>query len=507
MPSETSQIGKLKAYLLELAHLQSTISLLEWDQAVNMPTLHNGHMARSELLAYVAGLRHRKATSAELEDLLREAEKRIEAGSLNDDEQSVVKEALEDLERAKKCPPEFVEEQKRVESEAQRVWERAKKKSDFKIFEPYLARIVDLKRQESDYLREPSQSRYDALIDDYDPGYTTQKLEVIFTELKNFLIPFIQAINNSHVKHRLNIFKRPITVRQQLKLAKVVARKMGYDFNSGHLGTSVHPFSTSFHPTDARITVRYSRHNFINDCLMSMIHESGHAIYEQGLPTEYFGTPLAEAISCGIHESQSRLWENLIGRSLVFWRYFFPKLQKIMPEFGNVSLTDFYGAINSVQPSLIRIDADEVTYNLHIILRFEIEKALIGGQIEVKDVPELWNQKVKDYFGLDVGNDSDGVLQDMHWSDGSFGYFPSYALGNLYAAQFYKAAVRDIPNLEESMAKGNFRDLLKWLRRNIHIRGKKYSAEEILLRATGYNFTAVYFIEYLKDKYSGLYNL
>lgn len=502
-----SQIVELIKYLQELTNLDATMELLEWDQAVNMPPRHRGHQARANLSAYIAGLRHRKATSAELEQLFREAKQKAGEGLLSDNEKCIFTLALEDFERDKKLPPELVEEQKRVESESQQVWETAKERSDFRMFEPSLRKIVALKRREANYLQENGQTLYDALLDDYEPGYNTAKLEVIFKDLKDFLVPFIQRIQGSSSRVKPEIIKKPVEIGLQMKFAKIVARKIGYDINSGNVHISVHPFSTSFHPTDARVTTRCKRRNFVNDCLMSLVHECGHAMYEQGLLPEYFGTPMAESVSFGVHESQSRLWENLVGHSMPFWMYFYPKMQMMVPQFKNIFLADFYGAINCVRPSLIRVDADEVTYNLHIILRFEIEKLLIEGQIEVEDLPTTWNQKVKEYLGLEVKNDSEGVLQDVHWSGGSFGYFPSYALGNLYASQFYEAALKDIPDLASQISKGNFKNLLKWLRKNIHVHGRYYSADELLLKVTGQGFNAMPFIDYIRRKYTQLYNI
>ena len=502
-----SKITELRTYLLELAHLDSVSALLDWDQSVNMPTNHNGHQARAALSAYMAGLRHRKATSPEFENLLLEAKLKASDGQLDADEKCIVTEAWDDFERNKKLPPDFVEEQTRMTGKAQQAWETAKDKSDFKLFKPHLEEIVALKRQEADYSRESGQDLYDALLDNYEPGFPSARLEIIFKEVKDFLLSFIQILPRSPHWTKSDVVRKPIVPLDQMKFAKMVARKIGYKVNSGNLAISVHPFSTSFHPTDARITTRCKRRNFVYDCLMSVIHESGHAMYEQGLPTEFYGTPRAEAVSFGIHESQSRLWENIVGRSMPFWIYFYPKMQHKIRQFRNVSLADFYGAINHVQSSFIRVDADEVTYNLHIILRFEIERMLINGQVEVDDLPDLWNQKAKEYLGLTVSSDSDGILQDVHWSDGSFGYFPSYALGNLYAAQFYEAAERDMPELNLKISKGNFRDLLRWLRSNIHVHGRLYSAEELLERVTDKGCNTESFIKYIREKYASLYGI
>jgi len=507
MAEQLDQLRELRKYLRELAYLDSAGEILDWDQYVNMPSNHLGHSVRADVLANLAGLSHSRGTSSDLARLLDEARDKTAAGLLNEDEQCIVARAFDDFENRRKIPRDFIEEQAKLTSESQQVWEEARAKSDFVLFRPYLERIVALERQGADYTRTTGQTCYEALLCDCEPGCSVAKLNAVFQELKSFLVPFVDRITLAQSWIKPEILRQPIAVSQQARFARMVAKTIGYRLEAGRIDTSVHPMSTSFHPTDCRITVRYNRTNFINDCLMSLMHESGHAMYEQGLRQEFFGTPLAESVSLGIHESQSRLWENLVGHSIHFWVYFYPKLQKAIPYFRAIPLADFYGAINHVQPSFIRVDADEVTYNLHIILRFELEKALIDGEIEVRDLPDLWNAKFKEMFGLEVKKDSDGILQDVHWSDGSFGYFPTYALGNIYASQFYSAALRDIPSLELMMSQGNFADLLEWLRINIHCHGRRYLPGELVFRATGEGFSPEPFFNYLQKKYSQLYNL
>jgi len=294
---------------------------------------------------------------------------------------------------------------------------------------------------------------------------------------------------------------------KQFDFNRLVAEKMGFDFEAGRLDVSTHPFTTSFNSHDVRITTRFQEDDVVYS-LMSTIHESGHAIYDQNIPIENFGNPLGESVSLGIHESQSRMWENIVGRSRYFWEYFYPVLSKKFPTpFSKVSLNNFYKIVNDVKPSLIRTEADEVTYNLHIIMRFEIEKELLDGSIEVEDLPKIWNSKVKEYFGIDVPSDALGVLQDVHWSGGMIGYFPTYTLGNLYAAQFYQAAKKDIANLEEKFSKGEFSQFKQWLNQNIHIHGKLYSADELIKKVTGEKLTSKYFTDYIKDKYSRIYKI
>ncbi len=350
-------------------------------------------------------------------------------------------------------------------------------------------------------------SPYDALLDNYEPGLTADKLSLIFFELKKFLIPFIQQIKRSKVKSNPRILKGHFNRSEQEEFNLNVARKLGYDLQAGRIDSSAHPFSTNFNPQDVRITTRYSESDVLYS-LGSTIHETGHALYEQGMNSGDFGTPLSEYVSLGIHESQSRIWENMVGKGLPFWKYFYPRLQKSFPvPFKQITLDKFYRTVNHVIPSLIRVESDEVTYNLHIIIRFEIEKELMEGTIEVEDLPKIWNAKYLEYFGLKVSNDGLGVLQDVHWATGAIGYFPTYTLGNLYSAQFYSQAKKDIGNLELLFAKGQFLPFLQWLRQNIHRHGRKYSAGELCEQITGEPLNIQCYIDYLKHKFGKIYDL
>src|SRR3989344_1549833 len=496
-------VAVLRDKLLGLQHLGSMNALLSWDQQVNVPA--KGYEARAQLMAHVSGLYHRDFTSSEFETVLMQAQEAMDRGELNEDESCIVRETLCDFVKSKKLPNEFVDELSLTCARAHDFWARARKNSDFGLFAPHLEKIVELKRQEAELVN-PSDSWYDVLLDDFEPGLTSDKAEKTFTELKKFLVPFVSKIANSSVKTDRSFLKGPWDIGKQKKFAKMVLTRIGFDLDAGHMGTSLHPFCQELHPSDVRITVRYKKDDFVEQCLMSAIHESGHGMYEQGLPVEYFGTPRGEAVSLGIHEFNSRLWENYIGRSHLFWEYFFPELKLYFSEvLAGVSLESFYKAINCVRPSLIRVDADEVTYNLHVIFRFEIEKDLIGGHLTVNDLPRAWNQKVADYFGIEVDKDANGVLQDIHWSEGSFGYFPTYVLGNLYAAQFCNAAMADLP--EKILPEEFFNLLLGWLRTNVHSKGKLYSAAELVKRVTGQELSVSYFQEYLQTKYSGIYGV
>ena len=497
-------ISKFKEDLLEIYHLSSAVAVLRWDQEVYMPK--KGVDIRAKTIAEMSGLIHNKFISASFGKLLRAVKKEADAGKLDDKDGCVVREVWRDYSRAKKLPVEFVKELAELESKSQTTWAEARNKNDFKMFLPYLKKMVAMKRREAELVGYKN-SPYDALLDVFEPSVTSEEISIIFQELKDFLVPFIARIRKSKVKINKNILKGKFTIEKQAELNEVIAKKIGFDFEAGRLDISTHPFTTTFHQEDVRITTRYDEKNIFSS-ISSTVHESGHALYEQGLPIDQFGTPLGDPVSFGIHESQSRTWENIVGKSFDFWRYFYPVVQKKFPEhFSKIKLEEFYKAINVAEPSFIRVDADEVTYNLHIIMRFEIEKELIEGSIRVEDLPKIWNNKFREYFGLKVPDDTLGVLQDVHWSGGMIGYFPTYALGNLYSAQFYATARKEILNLEKEIQKGHFEHLLNWLRKNIHAHGKMFSAEELVEKVTGEKLTSQYFIQYLKDKYSKIYEI
>lgn len=491
---------QFKEKLVELYHLSAALALLHWDREVNMPP--KAVAARAQTTSALAGVLHERFLA--IKPFLLPLKKGLDDGKLDEESSIVIREVWREFEKAEKLPTDFIKELARVTSEAHAVWIEARAKSDFAKFAPHLKKIVELKREEAKLIGYKN-SPYDALLDTFEPYATAEEMSITLEELKDFLVPFIQKIKNSSVQVNRDILKGEFPVEKQVKFNRFVAEKMGYDLGAGRIDVSVHPFTIHFHPQDVRFTTRYDK-NDIFPALMATIHEAGHALYEQGILVENFGTPLGESISLGIHESQSRSWENLIGRGKPFWTYLYPELQKAFPEpFAKISLDNFYRALNCVEPSFIRVEADEVTYNLHIILRFEIEKELIEGSIEVDDLPKIWNDKFKEYFALKVPDDSLGVLQDVHWSGGSIGYFPTYTLGNLYSAQFYSASKRDIPDLEEQITKGEFTNFLQWLRKNIHIHGKLYTARDLVMKATGEPLKSQYFMDYLKKKYSEIY--
>lgn len=499
-----TNFSALHQKLTDIAQLKSAMAALNWDKDVFMPPKGSG--PRAAILSYLAGELHEKVVSKEFLALLRESKAAADAGGLTHGESAIVREVWRDVSREEKLPVEFVKELAQVTSEAYLVWVDARQKKDFKIFAPYLTKIVAMKRREAELVGF-QQSPYDALLDTFEPYATTAEISAALGDLRNFLTPFLAKIKRSKARVQRDAITGDFDIEKQKAFCAMVAKRIGYDFDAGRLDVSAHPFSTSFHPQDSRITTRYNRKEII-ESISGVTHETGHALYEQGLPAEHFGTPLGEAVSLGIHESQSRMWENLVGRSRAFWTYFYPLLRnEFAPAFAEVSLETFYRAINAVEPSFIRVEADEVTYNLHVILRFEIERAMIEGEIDVEDLPRIWNGKMKESLGLDVPDDSLGVLQDVHWSFGGIGYFPTYSLGNLYSAQFFAAARRALPSLDDEMARGDFGSLLKWLRQNIHVHGKFYSAQELAKHATGEKLNSKYFSEYITKKYSEIYEL
>lgn len=490
--------------LLELWHINSALAVLSWDQEVNMPT--KGADLRAKTIASLAGLLHQKFVSKDFAKIIKEVKKFYDRSELNRKEAAIFREVWREYSREVKLPSEFVEELAEVCSRSQSVWAKARKESNFEIFQSYLEKIVEMKRREAKLVGYKN-SPYDALIDTYEPGMTSEELSVVFYELKIFLVDILKKIKKSKKKIDAKKLKGNFPLDKQEQFNKYVAEKMGFDFEAGRMDISTHPFTTNFHPDDVRITTRYDRSNLLYSVL-STIHETGHALYEQGIKVENFGTPLGESISLGIHESQSRIWEKNIGQSKEFWKYFYPELKKIFPDiFRKIKIDEFYEAINEVKASPIRTEADELTYNLHIILRFEIEKELIEGSIEVKDLPKIWNAKMKEYLGLKISKDSQGVLQDVHWSGGSIGYFPTYTLGNLYAAQLHAKIKKDIPGLEKEIEKGNFENLLAWLRKNIHNHGKLYTADELIRKITGETLSSKYFMDYINSKYGKIYGL
>lgn len=474
--------------------------VLSWDQETYMPEGSAG--LRAQQLSTLAGITHDMATEESLGKLLEDLNA---DASLDDAQKANVKQTLKDYRKSKKYTREFVEEMSKTVSEAFAAWQEAKTKNNWSLYAPKLEKLVALKRKECELLGYEKHP-YDALLDNHEPGLTTAEVEQLFNDVRAELVPFVKKIAAQPL-HSEEVLQRHYPKDQQWNYSVEVLKQMGFDFNIGRQDISMHPFTINFGATDVRVTTRIDEKN-LSDCVTGTIHEGGHALYEQGLPASEYGLPASEAVSLGIHESQSRLWENNVGRSLAFWKGQFTALQKHFPEqLKNNSAQDIFSAVNVVQPSLIRINADELTYHFHIMVRFETEKALFENKLEVKDIPAFWNRRYKDYLGIDVPSDAEGCLQDVHWSHGSFGYFPTYSLGSFYAAQFFAHAKKAIPSLEKEIETGNYASLLKWLRENIHRHGKRYQARELCERVTGEPLNFAYFMAYAKEKYGMLYGI
>lgn len=497
----------LTTRLLEIRRIQSAAAVLSWDQETYMPA--GGGAARAEQIATLEGLAHQRLVSAELETLLTEwidPATGQAADSWDEPSRSLLRETWRDFSRAKKLPSDFVIRLSRECSLAQQAWVTAREESRFSKFLPSLKIILGLKRDEARYLGYRN-SPYDALLDTYEPGATIAQLAPLFTQLRERLVPLLRRVQASHVTIDDRCLHQSFDQSKQVEFGRLVLTAMGYDFERGRLDLSAHPFTTSFHPTDVRVTTRVFEKD-LPSCLFSCIHEGGHGLYDQGLDPRYYGSPLGESVSLGFHESQSRLWENCVGRSRAFWHCFYPMLQHTFPQqLADVPLDRFYAAINRANPSLIRVEADELTYNLHIMLRVEIEQALIEGRAEPDELPGLWNEKMQSYLGIVPERDAEGVLQDVHWSMGAFGYFPTYTLGNLYSVQFFEQATLELPQLEEEMRAGHLLPLRRWLEQKIHRWGRMFTPDHLARRVTGSGVNPEPFLRYLETKYAELYRL
>lgn len=487
----------------EISILASCGSVLGWDEQTYMP--RGGAELRSEQLGLLSGMTHDQFTDPRIGELLSE----LEQSDLVKDpvsEAAVNSRELRHLyDKETKLPKELVEELSKTRTLAQAAWVEARKKGDFKSFLPWLEKTVELSRRKADaygYEGEP----YNALLDDYEPGMTTGEIETVFATLRDELVKLLDKVKGAPKKPDKSIVEREYNVETQRLFGEAVASAMGFDFTEGRLDITAHPFCSSPGPGDTRITTRYNP-NRLNDALFGIMHEAGHGLYEMGLDKKkHFGSPMGESVSLGIHESQSRMWENQVGRSKAFWKYFFPQAQRMFRDaLGDVSLDDFYGAINDVAPSYIRVEADEATYNLHILLRFELERALMTGDLKPADVPGEWDSRFEKYLGIKVDHIANGCLQDVHWAAGLIGYFPTYTLGNLYSAQFFGQAKKDIPDLYEQFERGDYLTLLAWLRENIHKHGQRYRAKKLVEVVTGGKLSQKPLIDYMNEKYGEIY--
>jgi carboxypeptidase Taq len=490
-------MGRAKAH----AVLNSCSAVLGWDQQTYMPKA--GAAFRGEQLALLAKLAHEQATEPIIGEHLAMV---ANSDVVNDPIAAAnIRELKHSYERATKIPARLVEELARVTAHAHEVWADARATNSFATFQPSLEQVVKLKREEAaavGYADHP----YDALLDEYEPGATASQIRTLFADLSRSLVPFIQKLMASPKKPNRSILEREFPLDRQKLFAESAAAAIGFNFAAGRLDTTTHPFCSGFGPGDCRITTRYNL-KFFNEAFFGVLHEAGHGLYEQNLPAERFGEPSAQFCSLGIHESQSRLWENLVGRSRPFWTHFYPRLQQMFPHMHEVSLDDFFFAINEVKPSFIRVEADEATYNLHIILRFEIELALMSGELPVSELPSAWNAKFTQMFNLTPPTDREGCLQDIHWSFGGIGYFPTYTLGNLYAAQLLAAAKRELAGFDDAMMRGDFAPLRNWLVTQIHKPARVQRASDLCARVTGSSVSIESFMQNLQEKFSSLYHV
>jgi carboxypeptidase Taq len=490
----------------DAAVLGSCAGVLGWDERTYMP--HHGSAHRAEQMALLARIGHGMMTAPEIGERLGQVEGSALVADSEFDAAANVREIRRSYDRATKLPPDLVEELARTTTRAQQAWQEARAASDFAAFRPWLEKIVALKRREADCIGFTGHP-YDALLDEYEPGATTAEITALFAELARDLVPLVGAITTAPKQPDRSILEREFPVELQKVFGRTAAAAIGYDFQAGRLDVTTHPFCSGIGPGDVRITTRYHANRF-GDSFLGILHESGHGIYEQNLPAEHFGTPLGSAASLGIHESQSRLWENQVGRGRPFWDYFLPLARAVFPDsLRDAADDDFYFAVNAVRPSFIRVEADEATYNLHIILRFEMEQALLTGDLKPADVPAAWNEKFQRAFGLTPPNDAQGCLQDIHWSFGGLGYFPTYTLGNLYAAQFMEQARKDLggTDLDEDFRRGRFGRMKGWLNEKVHRPGQRYRAGELCRRVTGRPLSHRPFVAYLRGKYGPLYGV
>ncbi len=495
---------QVRRHVREAALLGSIASVLEWDERTYLPPRACEY--RAEQVSHLAGLVHDAWNEPRFGDLLNTLNQECRAIDPESDEAVTLRELTREQRKKAKLPKTLVEELAKLSVLGQHTWIDARKHNRFAILQPALEQLLRLKREEADALGF-EHTPYDALLDEYEPGESTANIAQIFAALRQELIPLVRGIASSGRQPDISVLFRSYPLEAQERFSMAVTRQIGFDFDRGRLDTTAHPFCTHLGPNDVRLTTRYDQHDF-NQAFFGTLHEAGHGLYEQGLAKEHFGLPLGESVSLGIHESQSRFWENLIARSAPFWRHYYAQAQASFPTaLSDVHRDDFYFAINDVRPSLVRVEADEVTYNMHIFIRFELEQALLSGDLAVADLPIAWIEKYREYLDIEPTDDNSGVLQDIHWSGGAIGYFPTYALGNLYAAQFFEQVTDEIDSLDDQMRQGDFAALLGWLRDNIHHHGRRYRASELVQRVTHRPLSHEPLLRHLMRKYKPLYGL
>ncbi len=493
---------RLREHLATIKSLNDTAALLGWDQRTYMPP--GGAQSRGEQLATLNRLAHEMLTSPKTGELL--AAINVDDLPPDSDDARLVAVVSLDYARAQKLPSEFVARFARIRPPANQAWQQARANNDWDAFAPHLQTVLELSREQAELLGY-SEHIYDALLDQYERGLTTAQMTAVFDELKAGTVPLVKAIAAQNSAERDACLHGDYPEERQEQFGKYVTERFGYDWSRGRQDRTVHPFCTNFGRNDVRITTRFNP-DWLSPALFGTLHETGHALYEQGIKPELSRTPLERGASLGIHESQSRLWENLVGRSHAFWSFFYPKLQETFPaRLGGVDLDTFYRAVNTVHPSFIRVEADEVTYNLHILLRFELEMALLTGDLQVADLPAAWNEKMDAYLGVTPPTNTLGLLQDVHWSNGTLGYFPTYTLGNVLSVQFFDQALKEHPQIIDEMGQGQFATLLGWLQSNIYQHGRKFLPNELVRRVTGRPIDTSPYLRYLREKFGALYNL
>lgn len=490
-----------KNRMRKIADINGAIAVMSWDKEVNLPK--KGAAARSQQIATLSGMSHElftdKSFGKELEALLQLKDE------LTPQQLRNVELTLKDYNKSTKLPTDFVIRRSQAVSEAYHAWIKAREANDFGVYKEALKKIIGFCRETAELLGY-EEHPYDALLNQYEPNAKTAELTVLFKEVREQLVAFVKELKEQ--KPADNSFLSKFYDKdKQWNFGLELLKNMGYDFDAGRQDVSAHPFTINFAPTDVRVTTRIDERDLSN-MAWSCIHEGGHALYEQGLSWDEYGLPLGEACSLGIHESQARMWENNVGRSKAYWQAHFGELKATFPQqLLEVTLEDFYKGINQIAPNEIRTEADELHYHFHVLIRFEIEKALMEGKIEVDDLDKVWNEKYKEYMGIDITNDNEGILQDIHWSHGSIGYFPTYSLGSFYAAQFFAKAKEEMPTLEDEIASGDNSNLLQWLRQNIHQYGRYYTPDELCVKITGEKLNFKYFMDYAKQKFGAVYGI
>jgi len=502
--SHSKTFEQLCTHVRQTSYLESTLALLEWDQQTKLPK--NASEFRSQQITFLAGQIHERRTDQQMGDWIGELAESNLAADPHSDSGATIRELKRNFDKQTKIPATLVKELAQAASVGQTQWVEARKKNDFKSFAPQLKKIFDLKKAEAEAIGY-EECPYDALLDEFEPGAKTSEVAKVLDDLRVDLVPLVAEISESGAKPPIEIVHRKFPVESQKVFGREASAKIGFDYDRGRLDITHHPFCTEIGPNDCRITTRYDE-DFFNSAFFGVLHEAGHGIYEQGLRGESYGLPPGKYCSLGIHESQSRLWENLVGRSISFWQHFYPRAQELFPDaLNDVSLNDFYQSINHVAPSLIRVEADEATYNLHIIIRFQLEQSVINGDLDVDDLPAAWNEMYSEFLGIKPPSDADGVLQDVHWSAGLVGYFPTYSLGNLYASQFFEAAQTELGDMDKSFREGDFEPLKNWLNHNIHSAGQCYSGPELGSRVTGKSLSHDVLIKQLREKLAPIYGL